>query len=70
MRCHSSCPAGPASGTGFMDLAGYIFGGNTESEKMEMTTPVYTRSPAAAGRSTTSMQFPMERKFPGGRSLA
>eukprot|EP00878_Enallax_costatus_P001910 GHUV01002072.1.p1 GENE.GHUV01002072.1~~GHUV01002072.1.p1 ORF type:complete len:392 (+),score=97.89 GHUV01002072.1:162-1337(+) len=62
----TALPAGetPASGSGFMDLAGYIFGGNSQSEKMEMTTPVYTRSPAASGRSTTSMQFPMESKFP------
>ncbi len=31
--------AGPASGAGFSELAGYIFGGNAQRLSMEMTTP-------------------------------
>jgi hypothetical protein len=31
--------AAPAGGAGFTELAGYIFGGNSDKESMEMTTP-------------------------------
>lgn len=37
--------SGVTAGDGFNDLAGYIFGGNNRSSKMEMTSPVYTSSP-------------------------
>lgn len=39
--CHACLPAcsGPASGSGFNDLAGYIFGGNESKLSMQMTTP-------------------------------
>lgn len=53
--------AGPAGdGGGFGTLAGYIFGGNVTGEKMEMTTPVFTRV-AADGKG--SMAFPLERRL-------
>jgi hypothetical protein len=51
--------AGPAGGAGFNELAGYIFGGNQEGRKMEMTTPVFTTAPAD-GSTSSSMQFVME----------
>ncbi|KAK9834183.1 hypothetical protein WJX81_006360 [Elliptochloris bilobata] len=51
--------AAPASGTGFNELAGYIFGGNAGRQKMEMTTPVIT----TAGQPGAAMRFPMERKL-------
>jgi hypothetical protein len=50
--------AGPAGGAGFNELAAYIFGGNREGARMEMTTPVLT-SPSAGGGGA-SMQFVME----------
>eukprot|EP00879_Flechtneria_rotunda_P020106 GHRR01021146.1.p1 GENE.GHRR01021146.1~~GHRR01021146.1.p1 ORF type:complete len:321 (+),score=86.12 GHRR01021146.1:576-1538(+) len=75
-------PAGasPTAGDGFTDLAGFIFGGNSQGMQMEMTTPVITRSPAydsaaaaAAGlngsNGRSSMQFPLERKFEDVESL-
>jgi hypothetical protein len=31
--------AAPAGGAGFTELAGYIFGGNSDQQSMEMTTP-------------------------------
>jgi hypothetical protein len=68
----------PAGGSGFTDLAGYIFGGNADNAKMEMTTPVFTKTAAQAASSSRvaaaatsssaappSMQFVIERKFPG-----
>lgn len=56
--------AGPANGGGFNQLAGYIFGGNNAGERMEMTTPVFTRMRAEgeAGPSR-SMQFVIEKKY-------
>ncbi len=49
---------------GFGTLARYIFGANDKGTKMEMTTPVLTRMPAAGGvPGGMSMAFPMERKW-------
>eukprot|EP00208_Stichococcus_sp_RCC1054_P001927 CAMPEP_0206139532 /NCGR_PEP_ID=MMETSP1473-20131121/6270_1 /ASSEMBLY_ACC=CAM_ASM_001109 /TAXON_ID=1461547 /ORGANISM="Stichococcus sp, Strain RCC1054" /LENGTH=478 /DNA_ID=CAMNT_0053533357 /DNA_START=149 /DNA_END=1585 /DNA_ORIENTATION=+ len=42
---------GPAAGDGFNELAGYIFGGNRQSSKMEMTSPVYTSGSSSSGSS-------------------
>jgi len=54
--------AGPASGSGFMELADFIFGNNREKVKMEMTSPVITTVPP--GQVTSSaMQFVMEGRF-------
>lgn len=53
--------AGVADGTGFNDLAGYIFGGNTARERMEMTTPVIT-TPGGQDAAPGTMQFVMENK--------
>lgn len=56
--------AGPASGSGFPELAGYIFGGNQASESMEMTTPVFTKPAIATGDpESAKMQFVLERRF-------
>jgi hypothetical protein len=58
------CPApGPAGGAGFNDLARYIFGGNSQKESLEMTTPVLTEPTEGGAR----MSFVMEDRFPGGR---
>ena len=35
-------PAGQGGGTAFNTLAGYLFGKNETSEKMKMTTPVFS----------------------------
>lgn len=53
--------ATPAGGSGFGELAGYIFGANADRSKMEMTTPVLTE-PSAAGAGAR-MQFPMGGQF-------
>ena len=50
--------AGPAAGTGFTELAGYIFGGNDAEKKMDMTTPVFSTGGGGAGGSR--MQFVLE----------
>lgn len=56
--------AGPASGSGFPELAGYLFGGNDASESMAMTTPVFTKPATATGDpQSAKMQFVMEKKF-------
>lgn len=56
--------AGPASGSGFPELAGYLFGGNEASESMAMTTPVFTKPATATGDpESAKMQFVMEKKF-------
>lgn len=47
---------GLASGSGFNELAGYIFGGNEEEKKMDMTTPVFTRREEGANDGNV-MQF-------------
>lgn len=49
-------PASIAGGSAFNQLAGYIFGNNTQKEKMEMTTPVFTDT-------TGNMQFVLGSKF-------
>lgn len=55
--------SGPASGNGFMDLAGYIFGGNESKVNMEMTTPVYSTAGQQGVPNANKMQFVMERRF-------
>jgi len=52
----------PAGGDGFNNLAGYIFGGNSRSAKMEMTTPVISTG-GQQGPSGDKMQFPIESKY-------
>lgn len=56
------------SGSGFNELAGYIFGGNQGSQNMEMTTPVFSK-PAVGSSEPAKMQFVMERRFPSTESL-
>lgn len=60
----TSMPSGtrPAGGDGFNNLAGYIFGGNSRSTKMEMTTPVISTG-GQQGPSGDKMQFPIESKY-------
>lgn len=53
---------GTAAGTGFNELASYIFGGNTEGLKMEMTTPVITTAPEP-GADRTTMGFVIESRL-------
>lgn len=56
--------AGPASGSGFQELASYLFGGNEASESMAMTTPVFTKPATATGDpDSAKMQFVMERRY-------
>ncbi|PNH10002.1 hypothetical protein TSOC_003319 [Tetrabaena socialis] len=47
--------AGPASGSGFSELARYLFGGNEQAASMEMTTPVFSTQQA--------MQFVMGSRY-------
>ncbi|KAG1660083.1 hypothetical protein FOA52_011149 [Chlamydomonas sp. UWO 241] len=54
--------SGPASGSGFQDLAQYLFGGNREKVSMEMTTPVLS-SIQREGNQSTAIQFVMEDHF-------
>ncbi|KAK9832958.1 hypothetical protein WJX74_002802 [Apatococcus lobatus] len=58
--------SGPAEGSGFQDLANYIFGGNDRQESMEMTSPVINTI-NTDGSTQPQMQFPMEAKY--GQSL-
>jgi hypothetical protein len=53
---HQKCSfcIGPAGGSGFTELAGYIFGGNSQGLKMEMTTPVFTRTGDATTTTSSS----------------
>ncbi|GAX81749.1 hypothetical protein CEUSTIGMA_g9177.t1 [Chlamydomonas eustigma] len=55
--------SGPASGSGFNELAQYIFGGNREQMKLEMTTPVLSTIAPGAGNQSTNIQFVMEGRF-------
>ncbi|GBF95132.1 hypothetical protein Rsub_07716 [Raphidocelis subcapitata] len=57
--------AGPASGSGFNTLAGYIFGGNKEKESISMTTPVFSE----VTESGPQMSFVMESKYSDVSSL-
>lgn len=50
-----------AGNDGFRVLAGYIFGDNGASEKMQMTAPVESRAAEAGNKTTYS--FVMERRF-------
>ncbi|KXZ52379.1 hypothetical protein GPECTOR_9g423 [Gonium pectorale] len=54
--------SGPASGSGFSELARYLFGGNAAGLSMEMTTPVLTRV-QPGGNSSVAMQFVMESRY-------
>ena len=47
--------------SGFRKLAGYIFGGNEEGEKMAMTAPVESRQ--SERQNNTTYSFVMERKY-------
>ncbi|MEW5320412.1 MAG: hypothetical protein WDW38_011487 [Sanguina aurantia] len=60
--------SGPASGAGFTDLAGYIFGGNQGAVAMDMTTPVFT-AVAPGGSHSTAMQFVMDASYQDVSSL-
>lgn len=57
----TSAGAGPASGSGFSDLARYLFGGNQEALGLQMTTPVFNEVAPGSNTSVT-MQFVMERR--------
>ncbi|GFR45973.1 hypothetical protein Agub_g7445 [Astrephomene gubernaculifera] len=61
--------SGPASGSGFSELAGYLFGGNAVGLELQMTTPVLTRVEAAQRNESVAMQFVMERRYPDVSSL-
>ncbi|GLI71638.1 hypothetical protein VaNZ11_016912 [Volvox africanus] len=60
--------SGPASGSGFSDLAAYLFGGNSAQLSMEMTTPVFT-SIEPKSNSSVLMQFVMEGRYSDVASL-
>ena len=51
----------PDDSSGFRKLAGYIFGGNDQGEKMAMTAPVESRQSGLQDNTTYS--FVMERKY-------
>jgi hypothetical protein len=51
----------PDDRSGFRKLAGYIFGGNEQGEKMAMTAPVESRQSELQDNTTYS--FVMERKY-------
>jgi len=51
----------PDDSSGFRKLAGYIFGGNEQGEKMAMTAPVESRQ--SEQQDNTTYSFVMERKY-------
>ena len=55
-------PTMPSAG-GFQALAGYIFGKNAESEKMAMTTPVFTRPAKEGGSGMGEMAFVLPSRY-------
>ncbi|KAK9811083.1 hypothetical protein WJX73_001332 [Symbiochloris irregularis] len=54
--------SGAAAGTGFNELAGFIFGGNDRRARMEMTAPVISNAGQASEQNPT-MQFVMEERL-------
>lgn len=50
------------AGTGFNELANFIFGGNDRKQSMEMTTPVLTTA-GQQGEGSNRMAFVMETKY-------
>ena len=50
------------AGTGFNELANFIFGGNDRKQSMEMTTPVLTTA-GQQGKGSNRMAFVMESKY-------
>lgn len=61
-----------AANAGFRILAGYIFGGNAESSKIAMTTPVAQVPESAAAKSGAdgAQSWTVRFTLPAGRSLA
>ena len=55
-------------GTGFNELANFIFGGNDRKQSMEMTTPVLTTA-GQQGEGSNRMAFVMESKYTNLESL-
>ena len=56
------------AGTGFNELANFIFGGNDKKQSMEMTTPVLTTA-GQQGEGSNRMAFVMETKYTSLESL-
>lgn len=54
--------SGPAGGSGFGELAKFLFGGNSKQLSMEMTTPVLSTA-GQAGEGGNRMAFVMSGRF-------
>ncbi|EFJ39895.1 hypothetical protein VOLCADRAFT_84753 [Volvox carteri f. nagariensis] len=54
--------SGPASGSGFSELASYLFGSNRAQLAMEMTTPVFNEVQPETN-SSVAMKFVMESRY-------